>query len=65
MLYVFVDQVILGSFHLSWTSSYIASHDSTPTGQGSHYFNINTITTQLNMVNSPVVQEDLKILTPG
>jgi hypothetical protein len=43
----------------------IASHDSTPTGQVSHYFNINTIATQLNMVNSPVVQEDLKILTPG
>jgi hypothetical protein len=43
----------------------IVSQVSTPTGQGSHYFIINPTTTQLNKVNSPVIQEYLKILTPG
>jgi hypothetical protein len=43
----------------------IASNESTPTGQVLHYFNINTITTELNMVTRPVVSEDLKIITPG
>lgn len=55
----------------SWfTSPFIyiscnASHESTPTGQVLHYFNINTVTTESNMVTSPVVPEDLKMFTPG